>query len=312
MEKEPSYNPERRSAISRIVGFPELEEKELLEQTKEAFADQKPYPFEREKTERELRIINGVLSKLPEFLDEYGVKPLALTPAHIHVADESALAGGRKREFGIPDEAGGLYVEETQGVVAFSEEDDLAFAERVAHEAIHANSFSSFARAGEEFSLRRIGLTVVGGDGRRYFHDLNEGLTEELAKRFDRKHSGEIPGLEKAVKVREEFIGMVRAKNPEANTDEIRSVIAKQRQDGTWTTTVEEYVYPKERKELRELVNEIYERNTGRFGTSDDVFQLFVQAAFTGRITELGRLVESTFGNGSFRKLGERTAKNPR
>jgi hypothetical protein len=308
MEKESSYlSEEQPAAIRRIVGLPELDEKEMLGNARESFKNPDKLSFEREKTEREIHIISDVLSKLPDFLEEYGVKSLKLTSDHIHVVDEASLTQDEKSLYGIPDEAGGYYMEGRQGVVVFSSGDDLGFAERVIHEAIHANSFSSFTHKDGSYALRRIGLTVIGSEGERYFHNLNEGLTEELAKRFDKKYSEGIPSLSEAATRRAEFITSIKSRNPEADTDEIKSVVTQEEPDGQWKTTVSEYVYPEERYAFSELMKVLYEKNQDRFNSSEDVFRVFAQSASSGRLLEVARLVEDTLGEGSFQELGEKT-----
>lgn len=61
------------------------------------------------------------------------------------------------------------------------------------------------------------------------------------------------------------------------------------------------------KREFLKLVDDIYNKNKDKFNSPKDVLLLFVKAAFTGRITEIGKLVESSFGKGSFRELGEKT-----
>lgn len=299
---------QKESAIQRIVNLTENEEEDILEETRETFQNPEKLPIEREKTEKETQIIQDVLAQLGEFLREQGIESLNLTLDHIHVVVEASLSVEQKETFGVPEEAGGFYMEDQQGIVVFASDDDLKFAGRVAHECMHANSFVSFTAQDGKYAVRRTGLVVLDENGKRYFHNLNEGLTEELTKRFDRKYFDKMPSLSDAVKEREKFIAPKRSKNPSSNTDEIQSVRTIQEPDGEWETIIEEYVYPSEREELLSLVNTIYEKNKAEFTSPEDVFQLFVKAAFTGRILDIARLVESTFGKGAFTQLAEKTA----
>lgn len=308
------YNPEnndnpkeKESAVQRIVNLSETEEKTMLKEAGEIFQNPDKLPIEREKTERETQIIQDILVKLQEFLREYGIESLNLTLDHIHVVDEVSLSTEQKEAFGIPEESGGFYMEGRQGIVVFSSDDDLTFAERVAHECVHANSFVSFTAQDGKYAVRRTGLTGLDENGKRYFHNLNEGLTEELTKRFDRKYFDKMPSLSDAVKEREEFIASVKSENPSSDTDEIQSVRTIQKPDGEWETIIEEYVYPSERKEFLSLINTIYEKNRAKFTSPEDVFMLFVKAAFTGRILDIARLIENTLGSGSFKQLAEKT-----
>ena len=309
MENIKSYNSEKhQSAIRRVVGLPEIEENELLEKARDIFEKQKKLPFERKKTERESQIIGDVLSKLPEFLDEYGVKAIKLTPDHIHMVDEGSITSEQKNTYGIPDEIGGLYIEELQGVVVFSSEDDLKFAERIIHEAIHANSFSSFMHDKNGYHLRRIGIAMLNSKkSKRYFHSINEALTEELTKRFDKEYSDKMDSLSSVAKKRKEFIASMKSKYPETDWDDMRTANAKQEVDGSYVTTLGAYEYSNERKEFLKLVDDIYNKNRDKFSSPEDIFALFVKAAFTGRVIEISKLVESSFGKGSFRKLGEKS-----
>ncbi len=309
MEKEHPKNPEeKQSAISRFVGLSEAEEDSIFENARKIFQKQEKLPIEREKTEKELEIIRNVLAQLPEFLNQYGIDSLHFAPEHVHISDKSSLSEEQKNSFGISEESGGFYMEDRQGMVAFASTDDLHFAERIGHESLHGNSFISFTTSKDgKSTLRRVGLTILDENGRRYFHNLNEALTEELAMRFDKEYSDKMLALSEAVKKRMEFVNLIKTKNPKANTTEIKSVVTEQEADGKWKTIVREYVYQPERKELALLINELYEKNQNKFSSQEEVFRLFVKAAYSGRVLEIARLIESSFGEGAFKKLAEST-----
>jgi len=140
-------------------------------------------------------------------------------------------------------------------------------------------------------------------DEERYFSDVNEAVTEELVKRFDKLYFSSIPALQEEWQRREEF------KMQNDVPDDIVTVTTQQQIDGKWETFIYPYGYEKECKKLWSLIREIYEQNKGDFSSQEEVFTLFAKAAFSGRILDVARLVEKTFGKGSFRKLGERTKK---
>jgi hypothetical protein len=79
------------------------------------------------------------------------------------------------------------------------------------------------------------------------------------------------------------------------------------KEGGLWETEVIRYPYPDERDELNRLIAELFEKNRDDFIDSEQVFQLFVHAVLQGRLLPLARLVEKTFGRGSFRRLAETT-----
>ena len=68
--------------------------------------------------------------------------------------------------------------------------------------------------------------------------------------------------------------------------------------------TGETFVYQEERGVLENLMGKILARNLGKFSSIEDVFDLFVKNFITGQMLELGRVIEKTFGAGTFRKLG--------
>jgi hypothetical protein len=61
--------------------------------------------------------------------------------------------------------------------------------------------------------------------------------------------------------------------------------------------------YKKQRDRLNVLVKEIYERNREHFTSTEEVFRVFAEAVLSGRLLELARLIDQTFGKGAFRKL---------
>jgi hypothetical protein len=65
------------------------------------------------------------------------------------------------------------------------------------------------------------------------------------------------------------------------------------------------YPNPEERRQLRQLIRELFERNRADFRDEEEVFRLFVTAVLRGRLLPLARLIERTYGPGSFRRLGE-------
>ncbi len=56
---------------------------------------------------------------------------------------------------------------------------------------------------------------------------------------------------------------------------------------------------------LHILVGKLFERNLEQFTNQDEVFEEFAKGMMTGNILPVGRLIERTFGKGTFRKIGE-------
>ncbi|MBI2674296.1 MAG: hypothetical protein HYX22_00960 [Candidatus Yanofskybacteria bacterium] len=68
---------------------------------------------------------------------------------------------------------------------------------------------------------------------------------------------------------------------------------------------ISHFAYGSQRILLERLINKIFEKNKEKFNNPSEIAQLFIRAAFEGRLLPLARLIDETFGKGSFRKLGE-------
>lgn len=64
--------------------------------------------------------------------------------------------------------------------------------------------------------------------------------------------------------------------------------------------------YPKERKVLRQIIEAVTRKDPDYEGKEDEVKALFYKAYFTGRMLDLGRVIEKTFGKGTFRLMAEK------
>ena len=73
------------------------------------------------------------------------------------------------------------------------------------------------------------------------------------------------------------------------------------------------YTYHNQRDRLNYLMDDMFTKgnamSSGMFEDRKEVFVLFVQAAMGGPILDLARAVETIYGKGAFRKLGEGTKK---
>ncbi len=68
-----------------------------------------------------------------------------------------------------------------------------------------------------------------------------------------------------------------------------------------------DYSYIKERGKLNRIVKDIFKNNTSDFKSVEEIFDIFAKAAMSGKLLPVARLIEKTYGKGSFRKLGEET-----
>ena len=55
---------------------------------------------------------------------------------------------------------------------------------------------------------------------------------------------------------------------------------------------------------LKLLIDTLYERNPSQFQSPNQVFDVFARAMLRDTPLPLGRLIERTFGHGTFKKIG--------
>lgn len=70
------------------------------------------------------------------------------------------------------------------------------------------------------------------------------------------------------------------------------------------TSEAFEYSYLKHRQLLDYLCGEIQSQFPETYPNTEAVFEEFVKANFNGRFLTIGRIMEQTFGKGTFRLLG--------
>jgi hypothetical protein len=312
-----SHSPERQSGVERITNAAPIEEAEILQHFSQLFEYRPPRWFERDKTHSEYEIIGDVLVRIPEFVRDYGGVPVAnVTPNSVRFLDASKLTDeqhntfkGERGWYNLPD----------QTIVIYPTSSRLRTAEAIVHELMHLNSFASLSLVKDKkypeelriqaddnsLAVRRIGLSMFDGSGTiRYFRDLDEAIIEELTRRFDGRYFETIPALHDERAERENMRSRV-----EKEPGDIAAVATRQLEDGTWETEVFPYAYAKERARLNALVREIYERNTSEFASEEDVFKVFAGAVLSGRLLRLAKLIDKTFGKGTFQKLALETVQ---
>jgi len=303
--------PERTSGLMRVAGVTSAQESKILTDVETGYFDkQELNKIEREKTPEETEIINGILSNMSAFVRRYGGVPAPIKIEHIHIIDLNKSTEGQTDSvktmkgkvsllgrYSFPDQA--VYIAVMPE--GDSRDSKLFFAIRVAHELMHFNAFQSADLNLKEntVSERRSGFSVKvkgGEENKHYFEQIHEAMTEELTKRFDKEYFRSIPALGDDIKQRDTS----RLENND-KTGVTAYLFAKGKEG------VAPYAYPEERKKLKGTIKEILKKNPEQFKSKEDVFNIFAEAYFTGKMMDVARLIEKTFGKGSFRKLGEET-----
>ncbi|MHB1956170.1 MAG: hypothetical protein ACYCOU_20770 [Sulfobacillus sp.] len=314
--QEESPDPtERRSGLSRIVNLDPKQEKAGHELFAALLKDQQFESYEREKTPQEREVIRGILRSIPEFVRAYGGRPIdQLSEANIHLVDETLVPEQRRKALLEDDDVAGLYDFRLQRAVVLPDKRSLlTTAQRTVHEVLHMESFLSFTaeqspganQPGKTaLHLRRIGFGVFNNEQtKRFFRDLDEAMIEELAARFDARYLPGIPALAEELRRRAAFRNEVALDE----RNEIAAVVNTKLPDGRWKTEIRDWRYESERHVLRDLIAKIYTANPVRFASEEAVFDLFAKAVFTGKLLEIGHLIEKTLGKGALRSLGEET-----
>lgn len=342
MEKSPETKKE--SGVNRIIGTEETTEKELLLFFKSKFEAAQKDNAEIEHSAELDELIGLINNRFEDFLKEYGIASINIPSTNFHVIDEEKLTSKQLetiKQF-KEQKIQGFYLPHSQHIgllVKYENDKKLAFLQMLVHEMLHLNSFLSFQKlsadpedglqltkesasgeAKEEISLgvRRMGFRVKAKDGKTYFYDdVDEAIITELEMRFDWKYFSQFPELEPELKKRQEAIEAESRRSGKA-ADELKRRFAyleewrEENENVGWIIVgLNSYSYDKERGALNELIDEIYKKNKSDFLSREAVFIVFAKATMTGRLLPVARLIEKTFGRGSFRALGEKFSRQP-
>ena len=303
----------RRSSVMRVVGkdLTEEDREDILDTMARRFEEQSfegSEDYERPATEEEVHYMRWANEATNHLLRQYGLEPFDVPPKNIHVIRKEitrrrAVAGGHFITKGSFDP---MY----QAVAVCEAPRSAEFAAHLIHELIHLKSYGALmiSEPDRDVIPYRVGLHMAERHEKAtYFKPLNEAITEELTKHIFL--NAEEPKLQHILQTTREFA----AKNPDAinelggplfdeDTYDLEIVGKEERQT---KVEVNKFSYAAERRYLWQLVDKLYSQNTESFPDREAVFTLFARAAINGNILPLGRLIEKTFGKGTFRKLAE-------
>jgi hypothetical protein len=303
----------KKSSFERVIGkVSDIEKEKILKSREEIFNDQAFEELEGkecEKTPEELQIIDLANKMTNEIRNKYGLENFDVPAKNIHII---------KKEEWPRKGKDGFYKSNFQGVAMPEEVVKLAFANTVFHEMVHFKSYNALQvtkAENPEIDDYRVGLTIKTRDGKKmFFSSLNEAITEEIVKRHfleNAKALSENPLFAQEIKqsrevIREHPNAKTNLGEPLFDSDTYYAEIKKISDDKKVTTILTKaFTYAKERWALNTLINKLFERNRKNFKNTDEVFEVFEKGMMTGNILPIGRLVDGTFGKGTFRKIGE-------
>lgn len=249
--------------------------------------------------ERE-KIVSEVIEAASETIREYAGKKV-----HIDRSRIIFLPVGTLKEVDPNfQEHGGSTRFHLQEIVIEIDEDDSnsEIADKVFHELMHLGSLYRMRYGNENphpgmgnYYTERAGLKILDSDGStKFFDGLDEALTQKLSINYLQGQKGN-PLYQSDFKLGEEVFG-----------DRLKEgVLTFCRNEAGERVPVMSHAYQDEIEATMEYVQGIYEANQDRFMSVDQVWDVFFQAKFTGRLLQLARLIEKTHGKGAFRRLGE-------
>lgn len=298
---------ENFSSFERVVGKISQEEKEnILREKSERFNDQFFEVLEgkeREKTEEELAIFSLTNEATNELRQTYGLTDFDVPSKNIHVI---------KKEKWPKEEGAAFYNSMMQAIAIKEEHAKIVFLKNILHEMIHLKSYGSMQITANEDPQEheyRSGITITKRDGSRlFFRNINEAVVEELTmKLFSKLYDH--PIFSKEVKQTSE----IAEKGKDALSSEGEKLFTKDTYyaeiedigNNKGRISVNSFVYSKERRILKKLIHKIFDRNSNDFENEQQIFELFASSIITGNILTLGKLIDSTFPKGTFRKIGE-------
>lgn len=319
---------QKESGINRVVGFESEKEEEFLQYFKNKLETNSSDSKELEKTSEQHALIERTYAEMKDFLAQYGVEAVEIPVANVHVLDKAKFTEEElkkiQKQFGTEN---GFYSALKQGVAIMKDYNasKLSFLQTLIHEMLHLQGFYSYQKSEQKtadltlrnedesasMNIRRSGFSIGTNDGERLlFHKLNESVITELEIRFERMYMAEWPELVEEIKARDEYIGQI-AERDHAPIEKVRQTVAGIKGDKISGYKWVSYPYHEERQQFNSLVDELYKRNRSDFESREQVFNLFADATLTGRLLPIARLIEKSFGKGSFRMIGKRSADKP-
>lgn len=325
-----------KSSIERVVGATSEVEKEILKEKAELFDNQifeSLKGAEREKNAEDLEMI-GIANyatnamRLKYGMEEFDIpaQNFHIIPGHEWVKDQSL------------DGIAGVYNSSMQAVVMRDTgATSLVMLSTFIHEALHFKSYNALQILDADNRSEKIGLTNISKaksyrdglmtrsrDGKEhYFSELNEAITEELSKRLMAGMKNELeesPLFAEEIRQTQELI----KKHSSTIADNGRRLFTS---DTLYAETTEPdnfldatmiflgkrsekirtkvFAYGKQRRMLNSLIDKVWSKHKDIYKDQEEVFDVFAKAYMTGNLLTIGRLIEDTFGEGTFRKIGE-------
>jgi len=318
MEKIPEF---------RIIGGSTEEQKEVVRREKEKalfnhFDSLPPEElaqfkkFEYPKSEKEISLIDFANIETDELMQQAGVEPYDIPLENFHIIPPELY----KKAAG--DTGTATTFNSKQGIIFDAQhfrDNPLNFAATALHETLHLKAHFSLEveqnpedKNKIETTPYREGVTIralqkYGHHGQ--YHAHFNGLHEAIVATQEQKSLPKILNLPEFAEEKE-WLQSEEAK-------ELRKKLAKEKNipedDIIWVgkkgkNDWEKLSYLQPKRALDYVCSEIQKQFPDKYNSPDEVFKEFLKAHFTGQLLPIARLIEKTFGEGSFRILGNMDA----
>lgn len=135
-------------------------------------------------------------------------------------------------------------------------------------------------------------------------------MITELSKRFCEAYAPRIRLLQKEWKELRSYRSYARGEPHQTqelieDTSHFGNKKALDAEGQTFEVTFMRFPYLAERQELYLLIDDLYQKNQPDFPSRESVFMLFAKATLDGDLRPLVRVIEKTYGQGSFKKLAQ-------
>lgn len=265
--------------------------------------------FEYPKSEKEISLIDFANKETSRLMQEAGIEPYDVPVDNFHIIPPELY----KKAAG--DRGSAKTFNTKQGIIfdaQYFRDNPIYFGAVALHELLHLKAHFSMEVQEDGDKVKKtpyregvaVGALQKHGHHRRYhqhFAGLHEGIVAETEKRLLGKLL-ERPELAKE----KEWLNSDEAKEMRKKLSEEKGVpeddiiwVGKKGKDD-W----EVVSYVRQRDVLNYVCTEIQRQFSGEYKSPDDVYKIFLNANFTGRLLPIARLIETTFGEGSFRLLG--------
>lgn len=255
---------------------------------------------ERAKTPEEIQVIaiaNEVTNRL---LEKRGLASFSVPAENIHVVE-----GKPQFTDQFVEEEGDAFYKMTAENICIGTLPLMPFAHRVVHELRHMKGYNVLqvvevdGSNGRHFNLEiyRAGLISRSRNGKgEAFRSLEEAIVEEDTARLLKEVFAHPVFLQE----RQQTARLLSRYFKKGRTNSQGFYYAHL--DGT---EVRGYspAYIDERKALKLLLQKIAAKNPQTFSTTDEIFEVFARASMQGNMLPVARLIDKTFGKGSFKNL---------